>query len=235
MKKNSLPFLRELDKKLKDIFGYPDIRAENDSTGALIRGILSANTNDVNRDRAFSRLESEYKNTTIDWEKVASTPEEKLAEIIKPAGMSMIRAERIKGALEWLKKEFGEYSAKNLLEIDQDIAYQKLQEIKGIGAKTAAVFLVFNGEKGKIKYFPVDTHIHRVAARIGIFPAKYSPAKMIVKFTEIVEPEIVISLHINMIELGRHICRSRKAICFECPIIDICEQKLPKVKIAKEN
>lgn len=224
MKKDTANFLTILDSRLSERFGVPTTKPEADPTGALVRGILSANTNDINRDRAFDRIIKTYPEEASRWQTVLDIETKKLAELIKPAGMSLIRAERIQGLLSWLLDEFGAITAQPFLEMPVDEAFARLKNIKGIGAKTAAVFLVFNKEHSSVKYFPVDTHIHRVAGRIGIFPVKTNPSKMIELFSEIVPKEINISLHINMIELGRHICKARKVFCDECPINSICDK-----------
>ncbi len=217
--------IAEIHDRLVAEFGHHQKQTDEDPTGALVLGILSANTNDNNRDRAYAQLIEHYKGSDNIWAEIAKEKQEKLARIIRPAGMSMIRAQRIKDALEKLKADFGEYTAQPLLEMEPQEAFDRMVEFNGIGGKTAAVFLVFHSERD-VPFFPVDTHIDRVSKRLGLFPKKYSPAKVQEGFTGKIDPEIVLDFHVNLILLGRNICTARKALCEKCPLEDICPQKI---------
>ncbi len=217
--------IAEIHRRLLDKFGHHRKQTDEDPTGALVLGILSANTNDINRDRAYAQLVAHYDNEKTRWSDVAAEKTEKLAAIIRPAGMSMIRAERIKDALEKLRRDFGDYIAQPLLEMEPQKAFDKLVQLNGIGGKTAAVFLVFHSEQD-VPFFPVDTHIDRVSKRLGLFPKKYGHAKIQEGFTDNISPEKVLDFHVNIILLGRNICTARKAMCDDCPLNDICPKKI---------
>jgi endonuclease-3 len=93
---------------------------------------------------------------------------------------------------------------------------------KRIGAKTAAVFLMFNYQRGTIRHFPVDTHIFRVSLRLGIINPKTNREKLQKLFSESVPTELIFRLHVNFIELGRNLCKSNSPLCPECPLSSIC-------------
>jgi endonuclease III len=204
-----------IDDILRTKFGSPHIKPE-EPTAALVRGILSQNTTDKNRDRAFDELLKRYPQ----WKDVASAPVERIADAVRVAGMANTRASRIVATLKWLAKvQNGKFDATFLLETDNKIAMEQLIDRDGIGMKTAAVFLLFNANA---PFFPVDTHIKRVAVRLGIFAPKTTANKMIERFSQIVPKPVMVSLHINLIELGRAICTARKANCEICPVQKKC-------------
>ena len=77
-----------------------------DPIATLISAILSQNTNDVNRDRAFKRLRERFPT----WEEVRDAPLEALREAIRPAGLAPTKAPRIQQALRRITEERGEIS-----------------------------------------------------------------------------------------------------------------------------
>ena len=209
-------FFKKLDSALRKRFGVPPEHHCDDPTGALVRGILSQNTNDRNRDRAFESLTKKFRN----WNDVLHASDEEIAAAIRTAGMSGQRTERIKNLLQWLKQHSGEeIDAQFLLDMDYKRALEQLTSLPGIGVKTAAVFLLFCGDA---PLFPVDTHIKRIMIRMKIFPPKTSAEKMIFALSEIVPHEIHNSLHLNLLELGRNYCTARKTMCETCPVKNIC-------------
>ena len=218
MIKKDAKYFEKLDALLCAKFGVPEVKC-GDPTDALVRGILSQNTNDRNRDRAFSKL----KNTFDDWEAVLSAADENVIDAIRVSGMAAQRTARIKTLLQWLKSQnSGKIDAQFLLEMSPDRAMEMLTSLSGIGIKTAAVFLLFCGGA---PFFPVDTHIKRIMSRLGVFPQKTSAEKMIPILSEIIPDELHYSLHLNLLELGRNICTARKAMCEVCPAKKLCDMQ----------
>jgi endonuclease-3 len=211
------------NKILLDKYGYPIFEYHPDPTGSIVLGILSANTNDKNRDRAYARLLDEYPLPSR-WQDVYEEDEDKLAKIIRPAGMSQTRAKRIKLAFDWMLENFGRIDGGEFLRMPPEEAYTKLQSIKGIGSKTAAVFLIFNKSEFDTIYFPVDTHIRRIVNRLGLFDKEYSPAILQRKISEVVASDIILPLHMNIIYLGREICKAQKPVCGICPLQNECNK-----------
>ena len=204
-------YFHKLDKILANEFGAVDTRNCDNPTDALIRGILSQNTNDRNRDRAFSALKSKIP----DWNDVLDTDDEIILKLIRPAGMAYQRCARIKGLLRWLaENNNGEIDAKFLLDLKPQKALDKLIDVDGIGIKTAAVFLLFCGDA---PFFPVDTHIKRIMVRLGVFAPKTPAEKMIPILSDIVPPKLHKRFHLNLLKLGRQICGARNPKCDICP------------------
>ncbi|HDQ92733.1 MAG TPA: endonuclease III, partial [Synergistetes bacterium] len=121
----------------------------------LVLTILSQNTNDNNRDRAFKSLKARFPS----WEKAAASSWEELADSIRTGGIANVKAKRIIAVLELVHRSFGEYSLKKINEWSDGEIRNYLEKIPGVGPKTAACVLLFDLGRPA---FPVDTHVERV-------------------------------------------------------------------------
>jgi endonuclease-3 len=70
--------------------------------------------------------------------------------------------------------------------------------------------------------FPVDTHVHRVARRLGLAPARAAAEKVQDIIEKLVPPARYYPFHINLIRHGRQVCTARRPHCEECFLRDIC-------------
>ena len=186
-----------------------------DPVATLISTILSQNTNDVNRDRAFERLRARFPT----WEAVRDAPLLELIEAIRPAGLAPTKGPRIQEALRRITEERGRISLDFLAEMPVEEARRWLLSIPGVGPKTAAIVLCFALGKPA---FPVDTHVHRVARRLGLIPERTSREKAHELLEAIVPPEIYYSFHLNLIAHGRAVCHARNPRCEACILRDEC-------------
>lgn len=182
----------------------------------LILTVLSQHTNDKNRDKAFANLKSIYPN----WEQAAEASEADIADAIRSAGLGNTKAAKIKKILPAIKECFGDYSIQGLKSWPTDEARKYLVGLPGVGVKTAACVLIFDME---MPAFPVDTHVARIARRLGWVPEKM-PAEDIQEYLEaVLPPERFRGAHLNFIEHGRGICDARKPKCAECPVRKMCK------------
>jgi endonuclease III len=99
-------------------------------------------------------------------------------------------------------------------------ARERLQNVTGIGPKTADVVLVFARD---FDIIPVDTHVFRVSRRIGLAPLKggYDAVKMALE--DEIPPGKRKFAHIALIRLGREICVARGPRHWKCPLTDLCD------------
>jgi endonuclease-3 len=202
-------------QKLMEVYGEPQWRPHLDPISEVVSTILSQNTSDVNRDRAFDRLRARYDT----WEAVRDAPVEAIEEAIRPAGLAQQKAPRIKGALSFITQERGELSLDFLKAMPVDQAKAWLTGIKGIGPKTAAIILLFSLG---MPAFPVDTHVHRVTRRIGLIGDRASAEKAHDLLEDLLLPEYYYPLHLNVIRHGREICHARNPKCEICPLQALC-------------
>lgn len=214
-----------IDELLKDSFSQPQREKEN-PLDVLIRTILSQNTSDKNSHRAFANLKRKFPN----WEDLIRAPEEEIEMEIRCGGLSQIKAARIKEALKRIKDKTDSLSLEFLEKLSVEEARNFLLSLPGVGNKTASCVLLFSFGK---PVFPVDTHIHRIINRLGIFGNRLNPKKI----EELVEahlpPDRSLSLHLNLIRLGREICHSRNPECPKCPLKELC--KFYEVRLSSQG
>ena len=209
------PKALEVHRRLLAHFGEPRWRNPLPPLDELVSTILSQNTNDTNRDRAFAALVKRFPT----WEAVRDAPAEEVIEAIRPAGLANQKGPRIQAVLRQITAERGDLSLDFLADWPTEKARAWLTRFKGVGPKTAAIVLLCSLGKPA---FPVDTHIYRVTGRLGLRPPKMSVEQAHAFLEEVFPPETYYAAHLNLIRLGREICTARKAQCARCPLRDLC-------------
>jgi endonuclease-3 len=174
----------------------------------LIRTILSQNTNDPLRDRAYASLKKQFPTHDA----IAAAELGEIAMAIKVAGLSNQKSETIKGALVRIKKERGEISLDFLKDIPTEEAVSYLTGFNGIGDKTAAIVMLFSFGR---KTFPVDTHIQRITKRTGLVPNTSSPAKIRTVVEPYISAHLAVRFHVSLIHLGKTACRPKEPSCHQ--------------------
>jgi len=207
--------LVKLDKKLAKAYGAKVNDRREDAVTSLVHTILSQNTTDRTSDRAFVSLLVTFGG----WEDVLASEASRISESIRQGGLADQKAASIKAVLQKIKDDFGRISLEHLKARPDEEAMEYLMSLKGVGPKTAACTMLF--ALGK-KAFPVDTHVHRVANRIGLVTTK-SPDESQRLLTQAAPFSICYSLHVNMIQHGRQRCHSRGPVCAGCPAQDVCK------------
>ena len=208
--------LAQVQERLRHRFGAPTWHVELLAVDELVCTILSQNTNDVNRDKAFQALKERYPS----WEAVRDADPAELKFVIRIAGLANQKGPNIQAALRDITAERGEIDLDWLKDIDPEDAREWLVKLRGVGPKTAAIVMVF---ALGMPAFPVDTHIYRVTGRIGLRPKELDITKTHAYMEQIADPNEFGSLHLNLIDLGREICQARKPKCPICPIRDLCQ------------
>ena len=188
----------------------------SDPVATLVGTILSQNTNDVNRDRAFDRLRERFPA----WEAVRDAPVEEITEAVRPAGLAPTKAPRIQEALRRVTAERGTISLDFLADLPLEDAREWLFSLPGVGPKTAAIVLLFALGRPA---FPVDTHVHRVARRLGLIPDRTTREKAHDLLEALVPPEIYYAFHLNLIAHGRAVCHARGLEHERCVLREDCD------------
>ena len=212
MKKKAI----EVHERLLKKFGEPIWRNPLPAIDELVSTFLSQNTNDINRDRAFDTLRAKLPT----WEEVRDAPEAEVIEAVRIAGLANTKGPNIQRALRQISEERGELDLSFLKEMPVEEARAWLTKFKGVGPKTAAIVLLFSLG---MPAFPVDTHVYRITGRVGLRPEKISVEKAHPHLEGVFPPESYYAAHLNIIRLGREICKARKPICIDCPLLDICD------------
>ena len=206
----------KIHETLFEVFGEPTWRNPLPPVDELVSTILSQNTNDANRDRAFHALRAKF----ADWESVRDANAGDVAAAIRPAGLANQKGPRIQRVLRQITEERGELDLSFLKDLPLEEARSWLMKFNGVGPKTAAIVLCFSLGRPA---FPVDTHIYRVTGRIGLRPEKMSVEQAHPHLEALLPPETYYAAHLNLIRLGREVCHARKPDCPNCPIRKLCD------------
>ncbi len=205
-----------VNQKLIEHYGYPKRRNPLPPVDQLVSTILSQNTNDTNRDRAFKALRDQFPT----WEAVRDANPEEIIDAIRTAGLANQKGPRIQNALREITEAREEITLDFLSQMPPEEARQWLMQFKGVGPKTAAIVMLFSLG---IPAFPVDTHVFRVTGRLGIRPQKLNADQSHDHLAQLLPPEEYYPAHLNLIRLGREICQARKPKCLQCPLQDLCD------------
>jgi endonuclease-3 len=180
----------------------------------LVTTILSQNTNDGNRDRAYRCLIDRFGSL----EKVAKASANEIAQAIKVGGLHNQKSLRIKNLLTQVMRQRGSLDMSFLAGLPLQEAMNWLLSFTGVGKKTAGIVMLFSFNQ---PYFPVDTHIKRVTKRLGIVGSTEDPHN---RMNDLLppNPEVMQQLHMHLIRLGREICHPSKPDCVNCPLVEHC-------------
>ena len=206
----------KIHEKLLEAFGEPTWRNPLPPVDELISTILSQNTNDTNRDRAFNGLRAKF----ATWESVRDANAGDVVAAIRPAGLANQKGPRIQQVLRQITEERGSLDLSFLNDLPLEEARSWLTKFNGVGPKTAAIVLCFSLGRPA---FPVDTHIYRVTGRIGLRPDKMTVEQAHPLMESLLPPETYYAAHLNLIRLGREVCHARKPDCPNCPIRKLCD------------
>lgn len=189
--------MRAIRDRLREMYGRPQNDPHHEPVDELVRTVLSQNTNDRNRDVAYARLRERFPS----WEAVRDAPTTEVIEAIRPGGLAQQKGPRIQQIL----RQIGDpINLDWLAEAARDEAIAYLTALPGVGRKTAACVQIFSFGLPEI---PVDTHVHRVGGRLGLFPADASLQRAHDEMLAITDPDDAYELHMNLIRHGREVCR----------------------------
>jgi endonuclease-3 len=209
--------LRRVVRILDDAYGRPALTPRYPPVDELVYTILSQNTADVNTDRTFAALKARFPR----WTEARDAPVEAIEEAIALGGLAHTKAPRIKAILQAISERTGEPDLSELDDMTDAEAQAYLTRLPGIGPKTAACVLLFALER---PVMPVDTHVHRVARRLGLIEAKASAEQAHPGLTALAGPKAadVYAAHVDLVRHGRRVCHARRPACGQCPLAGLC-------------
>jgi endonuclease III len=181
----------------------------------IVATVLSQHTSDINSERAFGQLKKAFPS----WEQVAAAPAGEVADVIRSGGIADQKARRIQQILAAIEEREGRINLDRLHDLDNAAVAAYLESLPGVGPKTAACVLTFSLGRAA---FPVDTHVHRLAIRLGWIPAQTTADKAHRLLGPRVPPDIRYDLHLALITHGREVCRAQRPHCDDCVLRDLC-------------
>ena len=207
----------EIAARLEEALGIPYEEHPLPPLENLMLTLLSQNTNDVNRDKAYHRLRERFPA----WNEVMEADVDHVADAIRIAGLSNQKSQRMQNILRWIHRQYGSLNLDFICRMDPQEVIETFCQLKGIGIKTISVVLAFSCG---VDIFPVDTHVHRLCNRIGLVRPKTNSAEQTFALMQDRVPKgKSFSFHINLIHYGRSTCRARKPLCKSCCIRKLCD------------
>ena len=204
-----------VDRALARAYGQRQWSGGGDVLDGLIRTVLSQSTSDTNSHKAFESLKRRFPT----WASAACAAAGQLEDAIRCGGLARQKAAVIQSILAEVEAERGELSLEFLAELSTDDAQRYLERFKGVGPKTVACVLLF--DLGR-PVFPVDTHVLRIAQRLGWVPPSCDAATAHELLGALIPAKLRYQMHINLIAHGRALCRPRRPACSTCPLVDSC-------------
>ncbi len=199
-------------------YGPMEWQPRYDPASELVYTILSQHTSDINSERAFRTLMATFGSL----EAVAAADVGDIENAIRSGGLAKTKAPRIKAILNEVMRKVGSYDLTFLAEMPLAEAKAWLKELDGVGPKTAAIILCFSLG---LPAMPVDTHIYRVAKRLGFFGPRVSAEQAHDILEPMVEPGDVFAFHLYLINHGRQVCKARRPRCSECVLAWGCPSR----------
>jgi endonuclease-3 len=201
--------------KLQETYGTPSWKPQPSPVDELISTILSQNTNDANRDKAFRALQERFPS----WEEALAAPAGEIVAAIRPAGLAPQKGPRIQAVLSTINGTRGRIELDFLRAMPAEEARSWLRALPGVGPKTAAIVMLFSLG---LPAFPVDTHVFRVTGRLGLRPPRMTAEAAHDHLSALFDPQQYAAAHLNLIRLGREVCHARKPDCPRCPVKRLC-------------
>jgi len=195
--------------------GRPEFKPDLTPLDEFILTILSQNTSAANYQRAFASLRERF----ASWDEVRQADVKDIEDAIRCGGLARIKAGRIKASLDDIHARYGKLDLDLLNEMSDEDARAFLMQFNGVGIKTAACVLMFSMGR---PVFPVDTHVHRIAGRLGLIGPKVSAEEAHRLLQAMIPDEMVYSMHVNLVTHGRRVCKARNPACDVCPLLEMC-------------
>ena len=172
----------------------------------VIAVMLSAQTTDKSVNQVTTVLFNKYKSL----DELDKAPLGDIEETIKQIGLYKNKAKNLKGIVHDLIYRFN-----YVVPSDKE----QLMTLPGVGNKTAGVI---RAEIFKIPDLPVDTHVSRIAKRLGLAKKNDEPIEVERKLKRLIPEDRWIKSHHQLIHFGRYFCTARSPKCEECKIRDLC-------------
>lgn len=173
--------------------------------------------------RAFRSLKQAFPS----FEDLTKASKKNLVSKVSWGGLQNQKAASVKALMEAIVERFGQPSLSKLKHLNDEECEEFLTSLPGVGKKVARCVMLYSLDR---KVFPVDSHCWRIAGRLGwINPSStngnYCSSGDMDHLQKIIPPDLRFGLHVNMVSLGRQICKARFSKCCDCVIAAFCQKR----------
>ena len=216
----------EIERRLRMAYGQPRHFNPTDPLDDLIFLVLSRMTQEIKYVRTYSRL----RNSLSTWHAVRDAPPDELEGLIHEAGLSRTKTAQIQEILREIEAREVGLSLNRLRDMESSQIEAYLTSLPGVARKTALCVMLYALGRDVL---PVDTHVWRVAQRLGLAPEGAWSEGRGRAFEAAVPRELRGSLHVTMVAHGRQVCRARAPVCESCALVDLCPTADPNLRAAQ--
>ncbi|MBX3233519.1 MAG: hypothetical protein KIT84_10985 [Labilithrix sp.] len=196
-------------------YGSPRHGNKDDPLDELVFIVLSQMTTHHAFNRVFARVKARLPN----WEGALGLGVNRFRLLIAEAGLSYVKAPRLLRLFETLRSDFGKVTLEPLRLMTDDAAEHYLTGLPGVGVKTARCVMMYSLAR---QVLPVDTHVWRVAKRLGLLEEDIPYPRVHAALDEVVASADRYAFHVNAISFGRELCLPRGPRCEACPLLRLC-------------
>lgn len=204
-----------MTERLRRLYGSPNHGNKADPLDELVFIILSLMTTGPSFNRAYERL----REFSPDWETLLSVTDDALEATIRDAGLSNQKAPRLRAIVRRLQEDFGEVSLDALQTMSDAEAEGYLVSLPGVGVKAAKCVMMYSLGRNVL---PVDTHVWRVARRLGLIAPDLPYSRSHRAAEAAVRPADRYSFHVNAVAHGQNLCLALRPRCGSCPLRRMC-------------
>jgi endonuclease III len=184
--------------------------------------MLSSLTHETNYRRSYQSLRRAFPRLAD----LAAASEQDIARAIAKGGLSKRKAAGMRAILDEVQVRFGRPTLAPLRRMDDAECEAFLTSLPLVGTKTARCVMLYSLGR---KVFPVDAHCWRTSVRLGWVDddgdATHTTLRASDALQERIPPQHRFSLHVNLLSLGRDVCRPRRPRCLECVVSDLCPSR----------
>ena len=210
--------VRRVCETLLEAYGKPRLGNPTNPVDEMVFIIISNKTTPKMAKATYNRIKVEFPR----WDMVRDSDYSRLYSLLKPAGLSNIKSRQICETLKKIQNDFGEYCLKGLKLKPESEVEGYLVLLPGVSKKVAKCVMMYTLGA---KVLPVDTHVHRIAKRLGWTKRKRAD-QCHDELEALVAPKYRYSFHVDCIKHGRLICRATKPQCNKCIIKRHCEHQI---------
>lgn len=213
--------LREVARILAAMYRTPDLGNKLDPTDELVYIILSRKTPEKAYQKTFNALKARFPR----WEDLLDAPRHEVEKLVGPGGLGRKKVTSLYGALSRLKETFGCCSLDSARDWPDDRLEEFLCSLPEVERKSAYCVMMYSFGR---QVFPSDTHVGRVLARIGPYRelglslAGLDHKKLQKELADLVPPNLRYSLHVNLVQHGRAVCKAPRPLCDQCDVRNFC-------------
>jgi endonuclease III len=206
-------------------YGNPRLGNKANALDELVYIILSTRTQDHTFRLTFTRLKAQFPS----WNGVANRDRRRIERILRPAGLSKLKARQLLAILERLRSSFGRATLAPMHRLPNRQAEAFLTSLPGVASKVAKCVLMYSLRR---QVLPVDVHVHRVATRLGL-KTKKRPDTSQDLIEGVIPPRLRYGFHVNAVAHGRAVCLPHAPRCDVCCVAKWCHYY--RVRTAKAS